>query len=163
MEIAKVHYIPLHTLSAPLSYLAAFLPSICCFQIERHYTVKKTSVSRNVQNYLMQLWNFHQKRVKQMKFTRKHFFPGRVALLMNDNLQREEWPFGLVLELLKYADGNVRSVKLGTQQSTLERTVSMLIPSEISEINDEANVQRTTENTNIPVELEESETKKELE
>ncbi|KIH53810.1 hypothetical protein ANCDUO_16050 [Ancylostoma duodenale] len=97
-------------------------------------------------NYLLELRNFHQKRIKQKKFTRKQLFPGEVVLLTDENAPRGDWQLGLILELIKDPDGEVRSVKLRTKQSTLERSINMLTPLEISKSGNDMN-ERYEENT----------------
>ncbi|KHJ88460.1 integrase core domain protein [Oesophagostomum dentatum] len=83
------------------------------------------------ENYLLELRNFHQSRIKQKSFTRRVPFLGEVVLLMEETSSRGEWPLGIVVELIKDLDGVIRAVKVRTGKSVLERSINMLIPLEI--------------------------------
>ncbi|EYC38573.1 hypothetical protein Y032_0708g1708 [Ancylostoma ceylanicum] len=111
-------------------------------------------------NYLLELRNLHQKRIKQKKFTRKQPLPGEVVLLTDENTPRGDWPLGLILELIKDPDGEVRSVKLRTKQSTLERSINMLTPLEISESGNETDEKHgeNTDNSESSEKIKERET-----
>ncbi|VDN21181.1 unnamed protein product, partial [Cylicostephanus goldi] len=91
------------------------------------------------QQYLLELRNHHQKRIRQKQFTRKHPKMGEVVIIMDDSQPKGNWNLGLVIGLTKDKDGEIRSVQLKTAKSTIERSVNMLIPLELDEENGKIN------------------------
>ncbi|KAK6028471.1 hypothetical protein OSTOST_05481 [Ostertagia ostertagi] len=66
------------------------------------------------EQYLLELRNLHQIRIKQNQFTRTRPRVGEVVLIMEANTDRGHWPMGLVTELKEDPDGEVREVALRT-------------------------------------------------
>ncbi|VDK71615.1 unnamed protein product, partial [Cylicostephanus goldi] len=86
--------------------------------------------------YILELRNFHQKRIRQKSFTRKIPAKGEVVLIMDENTKRGSWPMGII-EAVKYdPDGEIREVTLRTaQRATLTRSINMLVPLELDSEN----------------------------
>ena len=76
---------------------------------------------RWTQEYLLLL----QERQKWRK-VRKNFNTGDVVLVVDPNAPRGSWPLGRVLETRPDARGLIRSVKLKTKTSVIERPISKL-------------------------------------
>ncbi|KHJ86190.1 hypothetical protein OESDEN_14068 [Oesophagostomum dentatum] len=127
-----------------------YLPSISTKQEAQQYFQSQQNYIAKLwkhwnENYLLELRNFHQKRIKQKSFTRKESKVGEVVLVMDEMLGKDQWQLGLVLELIKDVDGKIRSVKLRTGKSILERSINMLIPVEIEDGNNEPTVNNNKE------------------
>ncbi|KIH55062.1 hypothetical protein ANCDUO_14787 [Ancylostoma duodenale] len=68
---------------------------------------------------------------------------------MDDTQPRGEWKLGLITELIKDTDGIVRSVKLKTSKSVLERSINMLIPLELDEEDSDNKENTNNEKTSV--------------
>ena len=71
----------------------------------------------------------HNQKHKRSTFTVKK---GDVVIIQSDERNRGKWPLGIVEELYKGRDGNVRAVKLHAGKSYLEQPVNHLYPLEMS-------------------------------
>lgn len=83
---------------------------------------------------MLEVRNFHQKRIMQKTFTRKHPRVGEIVFVMDENVSRGEWKLGLVTELIEDPDKVIRSVRLRAGKSDVERSINKyLIPLELDE------------------------------
>ena len=57
---------------------------------------------------------------------------GSIVLVKTDNLPRQKWPLGIVIEVFPGKDGLIRSVKVKTANSVVVRPIQRLIDLEIS-------------------------------
>ena len=57
---------------------------------------------------------------------RRNLKIGDIVLLIDDDIPRNRWLLGRVLEVFKGSDGNVRTVKVKTGQTTLIRPINKL-------------------------------------
>lgn len=56
-----------------------------------------------------------------------------MVLITDEQNPRNMWPMGLVTDLIPDKDGVVRSVKLKTPKSNIERSINMLVPLELND------------------------------
>ncbi|VDK76027.1 unnamed protein product, partial [Cylicostephanus goldi] len=87
-----------------------YLPTISTKEEAKQYFLQQQYYRDSMwkiwsEQYLLELRNFHQKRINQKTFTRQKPKIGEVVLIMDDTLTRGEWPLGLVLELVQDNDG----------------------------------------------------------
>uniref|UniRef100_A0A1I7W6K0 DUF5641 domain-containing protein n=1 Tax=Heterorhabditis bacteriophora TaxID=37862 RepID=A0A1I7W6K0_HETBA len=83
--------------------------------------------------YLTELRNSHKIRFRQGRHGRRHRpLIGEVVLIEHELSPHRMWHYGLVIELVKNSDGEIRSVKLrGPNGRTLHRPINKLYPMEI--------------------------------
>uniref|UniRef100_A0A1I7WX09 DUF5641 domain-containing protein n=1 Tax=Heterorhabditis bacteriophora TaxID=37862 RepID=A0A1I7WX09_HETBA len=86
--------------------------------------------------YLTELRNSHKIPFRQGRHCRRHLpLIGEVVLIEHELTPRRMWHYGLVIELIKSSDGEIRSVKLrGPNGRTLHRPINKLYPMEIRKI-----------------------------
>ncbi|RCN29253.1 integrase core domain protein [Ancylostoma caninum] len=84
------------------------------------------------EQYLLELRNLHEKRIRQRSFTRKTPKIGEVVLIMDNDVSRGSWPMGIVTTLLKGPDEEIREVELRTaNREHIKRSINMLVPLEL--------------------------------
>ena len=52
---------------------------------------------------------------------------GDVILIVDENIVRNQWPLGVIMETLPSADGLVRKVRVRTSSSTYERPITKIV------------------------------------
>ena len=65
---------------------------------------------------------------------------GSVVLVKTDNLPRQKWPLGLIVEVFPSKDGLIRSAKIKTATGFIDRPIQKLIDLEISDKMDCKNI-----------------------
>lgn len=81
--------------------------------------------------YLTTLQNLHSQ-FANIKYTRGEPQVGAVVLLMDNTIPRSMWNMGIVTQVHKSDDGNIRSVSVRNAKGRiLQRSINMLVPLEL--------------------------------
>ncbi|KAK6021054.1 hypothetical protein OSTOST_13284 [Ostertagia ostertagi] len=79
-------------------------------------------------DYLQNLAERNQKRLPQKQGSKSSPRVGDVVLIKQENISRSSWPLGLIVQINESVDGFTRSVKVKTN----DRSINQLIPLEVS-------------------------------
>ena len=75
---------------------------------------------------------------------RRSFRPGDVVLVVEDQVNKEAWPLGLVREVFPSSDGRVRTVKVKTKDGEIVRDIRRIC---LLEADDSASVAEAADNS----------------
>ncbi|VDL72397.1 unnamed protein product [Nippostrongylus brasiliensis] len=118
-----------------------YIPSFSCRKEAIHqFDENRLHLTRlwNIwtEQYLLDLRNHHQKRIKQNQFTRTQPKIGEVVLIFSEETPRGKWPLDIVTELKVDPDNEIREATIRmAPQKTIQRSINMLIPLELDDEN----------------------------